>query len=111
MLIIAMLATSVIPDSALAQYGIFDQTADWELRGAQKIPGSVSFSDNTYTMKGNGDDIWDNSDEGFFVYTEKTGSWALSGKVQWNDRGGDNEWAKIGVMLRENGDSATSRHY
>jgi len=100
-----------------AQYGIFDKTADWggtnspPQRGTYKVPGSVTFANGVYTLQGNGDDIWDNNDEGFFVYTEKSGSWSLSGKVKWIDNGGGNEWAKIGVMLREQGAVAGSRHY
>lgn len=64
-----------------AQYGIFDKTADWggtnspPQRGTYKVPGSVTFANGVYTLQGNGDDIWDNNDEGFFVYTEKSGSW------------------------------------
>ncbi len=96
---------------AFAQYGIFDQTADWGMVTDYKAEGGVSVSGDEYTIQGNGDDIWGTQDEGFFVYTEKTGTCSLSGKVKWNDRGGDNEWAKVGVMMREDGGSSTSRHY
>ncbi|RJP18293.1 MAG: DUF11 domain-containing protein [Candidatus Omnitrophota bacterium] len=99
---------------AMAQYGIFDQTADWGPRGSFKVEGSVEVvgtgANAIYNMAGNGDDIWNNDDEGFFVYTEKSGSWRLSAKVYWENPGG-NDWAKIGVMMRETGNSATSRHY
>ncbi len=100
---------------ALAQ-GLFDKTADWGTaefppqRGSVKVPGSVTFANGTYTLRGNGDDIWDNNDEGFFVYTEKAGSWRLSGRVQWNDPG-SNEWSKVGLMIRENGAGPASRAF
>lgn len=90
--------------------GIFDKTADWSGRGTLKAPGKVTFSNGTYTIEGNGDDIWDNQDEGFFVYTEKTGSWSISGKCVWVDNDG-HEWSKIGVMIREDGQAVGSRHH
>ncbi|MFB3788648.1 MAG: hypothetical protein ACE15F_20005 [bacterium] len=110
-----VLSVLVLP--GYAQYGVFDKTADWggtdspPRRGTYKVPGSVVFANGVYTLQGNGDDIWDNNDEGFFVYTEKAGSWSLSGKAHWLDSGGGNEWAKIGVMIREIGPKAGSRHY
>ncbi len=90
--------------------GIFDQQADWGPRGTNKVPGSASFSNGVYTIEGNGDDIWNNDDEGFFLYTELEGSWSISGKVNWLDTGG-NEWAKIGLMIRDEGGSAGSKSY
>ncbi len=97
------------------QFGIFDNTADWGQRGQLKVPGSVEVSGqgnaSVYTMKGNGDDIWDNGDEGFFVYKEVSGNQALQAKVKWIDIGGENEWAKIGLMIRENAQSSTSKNY
>lgn len=102
---------------AFAQFGVFEKTADWgdtnspPKVGTYKAAGSVSVANGVYTMKGNGDDIWGNNDEGFFVYKEMTGSWSLSGKVKWVSNGGGNEWAKAGVMLRENATAAGSRHY
>jgi len=113
--LIMVLSVLVLP--GYAQYGVFDKTADWggtnspPIRGTYKVPGSVTFANGVYTLQGNGDDIWDSNDEGFFVYTEKAGSWSLSGKVQWLDSGGGNEWAKIGVMIREEGPKAGSRHF
>ncbi|MFB3788647.1 MAG: hypothetical protein ACE15F_20000 [bacterium] len=119
MILFMTLCVMVLP--GYAQYGIFDKTADWggtdspPQRGSFKVPGSVTIAGSgagaVYDLQGNGDDIWDNNDEGFFVYTEKAGSWRLTAKVQWIYNGGGNEWAKAGVMMRETGNSATSRHY
>ncbi|RJP26030.1 MAG: hypothetical protein C4527_16085 [Candidatus Omnitrophota bacterium] len=109
------LGLCLIAGPAFAQYGIFDKTADWSGRGSFKAPGKVEVTGTgasaEYRMFGNGDDIWDAQDEGFFVYTEKSGSWSLQGKVQWWDQGGGNDWCKIGVMIREQGDVPNSRHY
>jgi hypothetical protein len=90
--------------------GAFDQQADWGPRGTNKVPGSASFSNGVYTLEGNGDDIWNNDDEGFFLYKNLEGSWSISGKVAWLDTGG-NEWAKIGLMIRDDGEAAGSITY
>ncbi len=113
----ALLAVGLclIASPSFAQLGIFDQTADWSGRGSSKVEGRVEVTGSgasaEYRMFGNGDDIWEAQDEGFFVYTEKSGSWSLQGKVQWWDQGGGNDWCKIGVMIREEGDAVDSRHY
>jgi hypothetical protein len=104
----------LIVSPAYAQWGIFDQLADWESRGDIKVEGSVEVVgegvDAVYTLAGNGDDIWDNIDEGFFVYTELAGSWSLQARVEW-EFPGTHEWSKIGVMIREKGDLPESQHY
>jgi signal transduction histidine kinase len=105
-----------------ANLGIFDATADWGFgldslpkRGKRKIPGRITIvlenGDPVYEISGNGDDIWDKSDEGFFLFTEKTGSWSITAKVDWLDRGGKNIWAKIGLMVREKSRSTNSKNY
>ena len=93
--------------------GLFTKQVDWSTGFAYtltKIPGSCSYTDGTYSVKGNGDDIWNSDDEGFYVYTEKSGSWSLSGKVKWIDPG-TNVWAKAGIMIREKGEKSNSVHY
>ncbi len=88
----------------------FDQTADWPQLGSSKVEGSVEFDNGTYTLQGNGNDIWGNADEGFYTYTEKSGSWSISAKVEWIDPGSI-DWAKLGVMIRDNGQAAGSKHF
>ncbi len=99
---------------AFAQVGIFDKTVDWfspdAPRGTMKVEGSASFADGVYSLEGNGDDIWNADDEGFFVYTEKSGSMSLSARVSWIDPGGNDE-AKIGVMIREKPEDPSSRYF
>jgi hypothetical protein len=102
-----MLCVAISP--VFAQ-GIFDSTADWDRADGTKVAGSVSYSGGTYTIEGNGDDIWNETDEGFYVYTEKSGSWSLSGKFTWVVTGG-NDWAKMGPMIREGGDVANAMNY
>jgi len=99
----------LIGTSAYSQ-GIFDKTVSWGPRGSAHVPGSVSFANNVYTLKGNGDDIWNNDDEGFYVYKELSGSQAITARVNWVEPGA-NEWSKVGVMIREDGADAQSKTY
>lgn len=109
--IAVLFVAACIAAPAFAQ-GPFDSTANWGPRGTANTPGEVEYDDasGTFTMRGNGDDIWNNDDEGFFVYANKSGSWRISANVYWNDPG-TNDWSKIGVMVRENAEDASSRHY
>ncbi len=98
---------------ASAQVGMFDQEADWTLEGDDnlKAEGSASFSDGVYTLQGNGNDIWGTADEGFYLYTEKEGSWTMTAKATWVNNGGGSEWSKLGLMIREDADAPESKNY
>ena len=108
---------------AFAATGIFDKTADWTLATSKnKAPGSITVTGTgdtaVYTIKGNGDDLWNNADEGFFAYTNQTGSFSIQAKVKWvnpGDKWGANaanyEWAKVGVMIRDKADDPASTHF
>ncbi|HOJ59212.1 MAG TPA: hypothetical protein PK878_02910 [bacterium] len=102
---------------AMAQVGIFPNavTLDAAAYGHVAVAGSATESNGVYTLKGNGRDIWDNGDEAFFIYKELSGPNTISAKVKWVDaRGsndGGNDWAKIGVMIREKGNVPESKHY
>ncbi len=94
--------------------GVFEGTADWDPFGDTHVEGSVDVSGSganaVYEIQGNGNDIWANEDEGFFVYAEKAGSWALTSRIEWIETGG-NEWAKAGLMVREDPDAPDSANY
>ncbi len=98
---------------ASAQVGIFDQQADWTLEGEDnlKVEGSATSEDGVYTLQGNGDDIWNEADEGFYLYTEKEGSWTLTAKATWVANGGGSEWSKLGLMVREDGEALGSKNF
>lgn len=80
-----------------SKYGVFDAIADWGTDefppqlGDFKVPGKVEITNNDsglqYDLFGNGNDIWDHSDEGFYVYSNKVGSWRISAKVKWIHNG------------------------
>lgn len=106
----ATLIIFMFTSAAYAQVGIFDMQADWDRNDGTKAAGSATFENGVYTVSGNGDDIWATVDEGFFLYTERAGSWTLTAKAAWWDPG-DDEWSKQGIMIREVGDAATSGNY
>jgi hypothetical protein len=65
-------------------------------------------STETYTVTGNGADIWGNADQFHYMYTEVTGDVEITARV--TDMGtGSSSWAKGGVMIRETLDD-TSNH-
>ena len=105
----AFLFVLLAASPAMAQVGIFENQADWDLDDGTKVPGTATFADGTYTLEGNGADIWGTNDEGFFLYNERptSESWQLSGRVQWIDHG-TNDWAKIGLMVRSDAEATGS---
>lgn len=109
-----------VPESSST--GIFDATVDWGFdseinlkRGSHKVSGDLEISKENdglhYILSGNGDDIWDDKDEGFFVFKEMSGSWTLSAKINWIESGGGNEWAKAGLMIREQASDVRAKNY
>ncbi len=99
------------------QVGIFENqvTLDSAHNDHVAVPGSITEANGVYTITGNGHDIWEEGDEGFIAYNTLEGANSISAKVKWiQAKGGDaggNDWAKIGVMVRENGDDPASKHY
>ncbi len=112
-----------VADEYAAKFGLFDATADWGLplfppqQGIYKVPGKVSVSHLRdgfiYDIFGNGDDIGNISDEGFFVYGDRAGSWKLSAKVHWIEGGGPQgrSLGKVGLQIRERGPDPGSKFY
>jgi hypothetical protein len=62
--------------------------------------GSAFESGGTWTIKGNGDDIWNNSDAFHYAYVSLSGDGEIIARVVSNGYG-SNDWAKGGVMIRE----------
>lgn len=69
--------------------------------------GSASYASGAFTVKGSGDDIWDNADAFHFVFQSMTGDGSIVARVASIDY--TNSWAKAGVMIRESLD-ADARH-
>jgi regulation of enolase protein 1 (concanavalin A-like superfamily) len=69
--------------------------------GNPALAGSVSYDPvaDTWTIKGAGNDVWDPSDQFQFVFRPLAGNG--SGIVRVVSMDVTNEWAKVGVMIRE----------
>ncbi len=63
-------------------------------------PGEADESGGVWTVTGNGNDIWGNSDNFHFVYVPFPGNGYIQARVTSNGTG-SNAWAKGGVMFRE----------
>jgi hypothetical protein len=122
--LVAWLSALVVPCIAQesATLGIFSATADWGLEpefgpqvGNYKVPGRVDITESdeglVYDVYGNGDGIHGWEHEGFFVYTERNGSWSLSAKIEYIDGGGEESNPKICVMLCDQATESNSTYY
>jgi len=67
--------------------------------GSPSVAGSASYASGTFTVNGDGADIWGNSDQFQFVYQSLSGDGQIVARVatQQNTDG----WAKAGAMIRE----------
>lgn len=62
--------------------------------------GSADEAEGTWTVRGDGADIWSTADAFHFVYTRLAGDCEITARVVDNGVG-SNTWAKGGVMIRE----------
>jgi len=87
-----------------------DSMRDWTSDGVQELSlwfrGNLGFVGSfieepagTYTMTASGTDIWDNSDEFHFAFTQLMGPGSIIAKVESVEK--TNVWAKAGVMIRD----------
>lgn len=74
--------------------------AGWSNRDIGTSGGSVSVSGGTWTFRGDGEDIWGNSDAFHYAYVPLSGDGEISARVV-SYGFGSNTWAKGGVMIRE----------
>jgi beta-glucanase (GH16 family) len=75
--------------------------------GAVTPAGEATHANGTFTIKGSGSDIWNDSDQFQFVNQSITGNAEIIAKV--NSLGNTNTYAKAGVMFRETL-TPTSKH-
>lgn len=81
--------------------------------GSIATGGSADFDDatGTWTVKGTGDDIFNYADSFEFAYQPVTGDGSITAQFL-NRSGGDGEWAKSGLMIRQNlSDAAPNVNY
>ncbi len=75
--------------------------------GGPSLAGSVCEENNIYTVKASGSDIYNTSDQFYFIYLQVTGDMTVSAKVE--SFSNSNAFSKAGVMIRETLD-ANSKH-
>ena len=74
--------------------------AGWQSQDIGTTGGSASESNSTWTVIGDGADIWGTSDAFHYAYVPLIGDGEISAHVVDNGTG-SNTWAKGGVMIRE----------
>ncbi len=86
--------------SAFAQIGAFDKAVDI---GDPKIKGSSTYDskNQTYTLKGGGENIWFNHDEFHFLYKNIKGDFILTANFELIGNEDGNGHRKTGWMIRE----------
>jgi hypothetical protein len=72
----------------------------WSSMDIAASDGSTVVEDGTFTITGEGADIWGNSDQFRYVYQRVSGDCEISARVA-EIGPGSNGWAKAGVMMRE----------
>lgn len=72
---------------------------DQDIGNNVQVPGSASYSGGTFTVKGSGDDIWNQSDDFNYSYQPASGDVTIIARVATQQN--TDPWAKAGVMLRE----------
>jgi hypothetical protein len=72
----------------------------WLSQDIDATDGSVAEIDGTWTISGEGADVWGSADQFHYVYKELTGDAVIVARVVDNGTG-SNAWAKGGVMIRQ----------
>jgi regulation of enolase protein 1 (concanavalin A-like superfamily) len=67
--------------------------------GSPSLAGSATFSNNTFTIKGNGADIYGTSDQFNYTFMSASGDLTVTARVA--SQTNTHAWAKSGVMIRE----------
>ena len=75
--------------------------------GNTSVPGTGCESNGTFTLEGDGADIWGTADAFHYVYQSLSGDGEIIARVTSLEN--TNAWAKAGVMIREN-NAAGSKH-
>ena len=67
--------------------------------GSVGVPGEVSVTGGTWTLRGAGADIWGTADAFQFAYQQLDGDWEIEARVVTVEN--VNAWTKAGVMVRQ----------
>jgi hypothetical protein len=82
--------------------------AGWQNQDIGTTGGSANESNGTWTVSGDGADVWGGSDAFHYAYVPLVGNGEITARVVSNGTG-SNTWAKGGVMIRETLD-VNSKH-
>jgi hypothetical protein len=74
--------------------------------GAPAAAGSYSFDGTTYTIQGNGNDIWGNADNFHYAHQQISGDTQMTVRVTRLDP--VHSWAKAGIMIRDTLDAGSA---
>jgi regulation of enolase protein 1 (concanavalin A-like superfamily) len=93
---LAVLTVLAIPSRSLAQ----TLPSPWLTRdiGSPSPAGSATYSNQQFTVKGSGNDIWSTSDQFRFVYQQLTGDVEIVARI--GSFTAVDPWSKVGVMIR-----------
>jgi regulation of enolase protein 1 (concanavalin A-like superfamily) len=67
--------------------------------GSVGIPGSATFLDGTFSLKGSGSDIWETADGCHFISQSLSGDFVITARLA--SMANTDYWAKAGLMVRE----------
>ena len=89
----------------LINYGVVKSQqlpANWHQKtiGQTQQSGSGTFSKDIFTISGSGSDIWDNSEEYHYIYTNVADSIEIIAKIESIEN--THEWAKAGIIIKQN---------
>ena len=111
---LTILAVLIASPLAFAQVGEFDSEASL---GTDQGAGVASFSGGTYTIEASGADIWGTADGMYWVYKPISGSFRATVDLEWGiqaipagDFADGNDWKKMGIMLRNEGENASAAY-
>lgn len=93
--------------NVLASVGVFDFSTD--IGNPLGIGSTVYSLTDRYLISAGGADIWGENDQFHYAYNQVSGDVRISSSFAWQTSGW-NDWAKMGVMLRES-TNANSVHY
>jgi len=87
----------------LLGYMAYAQLESIDIGNAVDTPGSTKIENGTYTIMGDGDNIWDVADGFRFVYTTLNGN--FEAKVHLVSFKPVHEWSSTGIMARQSVDA------
>jgi len=106
---IFLLAVCLISAPAFAQIGAFSNSMDIGDVGAAGSATAENIGEGDfgailyeYVIQASGADIWESADEFHFVYMEVEGDFTIFGRTDIEVGSGNAEWAKSGLMARNN---------